>query len=210
MRQRRRQQWSLLPLVLPLALLGAAGTTLTAHEASASVAFAASLEDLARAATVIARVTPVERSSVWESGRIVTRTRVRIDNVVAGPTTAPGAGREIRIRTLGGNVGNIGQLVEGEASFGSDGTSSLLFLAPFGGATSETFAVVGRAQGQLLVRRDGHGREVVRVGDVGKLVERFVPAPLRAAGRPITDLDGAPLETLAIDAKRAWEKARAK
>ena len=110
--------------VLPLALLCAGAATLFTvdegvvrgpREASASVAIAASLEDLARASTVIARVTPVERTSAWEDGRIVTTTRVRVDEVVAG--SVAGSTRELRVRTLGGRVDTIGQIVEGEASF---------------------------------------------------------------------------------------------
>src|SRR5436305_1965596 len=103
------------------------GDAVTPREASASVAVAASLEDLARSSSVIARVTAVSNESAWEDGRIVTYSRVRIDGIVAG--RAPADARELRIRTLGGRVGSIGQLVEGEAAFVAN-ESSLVFLAP--------------------------------------------------------------------------------
>src|SRR4051812_26591915 len=104
--------------LLPVALLCAAGASFFTggehgpREAQASVAIAASLEDLARASSVIAKVTPLERMSAWENGRIVTTTRVRVDDVVAGAVA--GNARELRVRTLGGRVDKIGQLVEGE------------------------------------------------------------------------------------------------
>lgn len=218
--------------LLPVALLCAAGASLFTvggigsgwpealrgpREASASVAIAVSLEDLARASSVVAKVTPIERRSAWEEGRIVTITRLRVDDVVAGAT--PSGARELRVRTLGGRVGDIGQLVEGEASFVSP-EPSIVFLAPFAGhstepaepaqSTAPAVVVIGRAQGQLLLRRDALGREIVRVGAVGELVERRVHPPLRAGGRRITELDGSPLQAFAADAKRSWEVGHAK
>jgi hypothetical protein len=206
--------------VLPVALLCAAGASLitvregspgTLHgprAANASVAIAVSLEDLARASSVIVKVTPLERSSAWENGRIVTVTRVRVDDVVAGAT--PGAARELRVRTLGGRVGDIGQLVEGEAAFTPSESSVVFLTAVPGPATDSAFVVAGRAQGQLLVRRDARGREIVRVGAVGELVDRRIRPPMRAPGRRITELDGSPLDALSIEVKRAWEVGHAK
>lgn len=185
------------------------------REASASVAIAVSLEDLARASSVIARVTPVDYVSAWENGRIVTTTRLRVDEIVAGAPGAAGTAtdgaRELRVRTLGGRVGDIGQRVEGEASFAMS-EPSVVFLVPFTGPAAEaaSFVVTGRAQGQLLVRRDVQGQEVVRIGAVGELVERRIHPPLRAAGRRMTELDGSSVQSLSIEAKRAWEVGHAK
>ena len=204
--------------VLPVALLCAGAASLftvddgalrVAREANASVAIAVSLEDLARASSLVARVTPVERTSAWEDGRIVTTTRVRVDEVVAG--VAPDA-RELRVRTLGGRVDKIGQIVEGEASFTAS-EPSIVFLTAASRPLAEpapTFVVAGRAQGQLLVKRDAAGREIVRIGAVGELVERRLHPPLRDGGQRITALDGTPVSSLATTVKRAWEAGHAK
>lgn len=179
------------------------------REAQASVAIAVSLEDLARASSVIARVTALDRESSWEDGRIVTYSRVRVDDVIAG--AAPASSRELRIRTLGGRVGDVGQLVEGEPLL-VPSESSIVFLAarPSGTGLPIALVVVGRAQGQLIVRRDVHGREIVRVGVVGELVERRIHPPLRPNGRRIVELDGAAVDVVAVDAKRAWEAGHAR
>ena len=179
------------------------------REAQASVAIAVSLEDLARASSVIARVTAVDRESAWEDGRIVTYSRVRVDDVIAGAT--PSSARELRIRTLGGSVGEVGQLVEGEPLL-VPSESSIVFLTarPSGAGLPVALVVVGRAQGQLIVRRDVHGREIVRIGAVGELVERRIHPPLRPNGRRIAELDGAALESVSVDAKRAWEAGHAR
>ena len=208
--------------VLPVALLfsGAASLfTVSARdlrphvgvrEASASVAIAVSLEEIARASSVIARVTPIERVSAWEDGRIVTTTRVRVDEIVAG--SIAGSARELRVRTLGGRVDKVGQIVEGEASFTTN-EPSVVFLAAHSLRVAEAapgFVVSGRAQGQLLVKRDAAGREIVRLGAVGELVERRLHPPLRNGGQCLTELDGVLLSSLATTAKRAWEAGHAK
>ncbi len=203
--------------VLPLALLCAGAASLFTvddgvvrgpREASASVAIAVSLEDLARASSVIARVTPLDRRSAWEDGRIVTTTRVRVDEIVAG-AVASGT-RELRVRTLGGRVDKIGQIVEGEASFASS-EPSIVFLSALSGPLAEPrFVVAGRAQGQLLVKRDVQGREIVRIGAVGELVERRVRPPLQRGGQRITVLEGTLVSSLGAALERAWEVGHAK
>jgi hypothetical protein len=215
MRERRhRSSFAVSFCRLAVVVMGAACTTISLgavapREASASVSVAASLEDLARSSTVIARVTAQDRESAWEGGRIVTYNRVRIDAVIAG--RAPAAARELRVRTLGGRVGDIGQIVEGEAAF-LPGETSLAFLTPMASPTAEAtpkVVVVGRAQGQLVVRRDVHGREIVRVGAVGELVDKRVRPPLKPAGRRVVELDGAPLDSVALDAKQIFEDVHA-
>src|SRR5262249_59290291 len=78
----------------------------------ASTFIALDVETLAGRADAVLVVVPEEKRSLWEDGRIATYTRVRVDRVGAGqPGDSP-----IWVRTLGGEVGHIGQLVEGEAS----------------------------------------------------------------------------------------------
>ena len=185
-----------------LALAGFA-SLLSPRDATASVSIAASIEELARGSSVIARVTPLESESLWENGRIVTYSRVRVDSVIAG--AMENRDRELRVRTLGGRVGSIGQNVEGEAALAPSEPSVVLLAA-----RGASHVVVGRAQGQLLVRRDAHGEEIVRVGAVGGLVERHVRPPMRPVTRRVLELDGAPFAAVAADVKRAWEVGHAR
>ncbi len=106
------------------------------------------MSDLVADATLVAAGTPLESRSLWEGDatthgrRIVTYTRVRIDRMLDGPPQA-----EIWVRTLGGEVDDIGQQVAGEAVLrGSQPT--LLFLRV---RADGTHVVVGMSQGQYLL-----------------------------------------------------------
>jgi hypothetical protein len=201
MRERKPPLRGLLIFFVAL-LLGLVGPlTLRSHDAWASVSFALPLSDLARASSVIARVTPVEASSRWEGGRIVTTTRARVDAIVAG--SAPSS--EVRIRTLGGIVGDIGQVVEGEAAL-ARGAPALVFLRQRPG--EPRFDVAGRAQGELTVA-DAGGHEIVRVGRVGELLRRAPRPPLRS-GRLAIELDGLTFADATREAAGAWEESHAR
>ncbi|MDP9149079.1 MAG: hypothetical protein M3O36_03935, partial [Myxococcota bacterium] len=131
------------PLLLALALATPAlGLSLRSHTAKASVSIAVTWDGLLRGSAAAAIATPVQSTAVWEDGRICTYTRVRIDRVMAGTMAT---GDEAWVRTLGGIVGDIGQLVEGEAALDA-GRPSLLFLrsGPVG-----AFEVTARGQGQF-------------------------------------------------------------
>jgi hypothetical protein len=113
-------------------------------DASASVSIAVTWEGLLHESAAAAVATPIESRANWENGRIYTYTHVRVDRVVAGE--AP-LGTDLWIRTMGGVVGKIGQIVEGEAAF-ADGLPSLLFLRS---GPAGSFEVTARAQGQFPV-----------------------------------------------------------
>lgn len=121
------------------------GSSLAPKEAQASVSIAASFEELVKNADAVAVVTPLEHTSVWEDGRIYTYTHVKADQGVAGEF---GAGADGWVRTRGGVVGRVGQLVDGEAVL-TPGKSSLLFLRKF--KQGGTWEVIERAQGQFPV-----------------------------------------------------------
>ena len=145
------------------------------------MSIAVTWEGLIRESTAAAVVTPQEATSVWEAGRISPYTHVRVERGVAGDVPATDAW----VRTMGGVVGKIGQLVDGEANL-SPGQTSLLFLkaGPVG-----AFDVTARGQGQFLVAGGGPNvpARVARTHAVGMLL------PPRAGG------DGAPPH-LAADA----------
>jgi hypothetical protein len=131
-----------LSFILALTLPPLASVTF-ASGADASVSIAVTWEGLLHESTASVVVTPLESRSAWEGGRIYTYTRVNIDRVLAG---ALAAGSEASVRTMGGVVGKIGQIVEGEAVLTPG--QSLLFVhaGPAG-----TLEVTARGQGQFPI-----------------------------------------------------------
>ncbi|MGH7295201.1 MAG: hypothetical protein ACRELB_09720, partial [Polyangiaceae bacterium] len=148
-----------------VAVLLAAYVALFAVDARASVSIAVTWDGLLRESTAAVVATPVEAKPVWENGRIYTYTRLRITRAVAGEL-APGD--DAWVRTMGGVVGKIGQLVDGEAVL-APGQSSLLFLHP---GPVGAFEVTARGQGQFpVVAGDGKApTHLVRSTAAGALV----------------------------------------
>src|SRR5208337_4957250 len=94
-----------------------------------------------------------------------------VDRAIAGGVHG---GDEVWIRTMGGIVGKIGQVVDGEAVF-TVGRSALVFLhaAPAG-----TYDVTARAQGQFPVTLDEKNEaRVIRSFHVGALYTPRSAAP---------------------------------
>jgi len=147
-----------------------ASAVLLPSDAHASVSIAVQFDALVKDADGVGVVTPLEQKSVWEDGRIYTYTKVKVDQGVAGdvPTGSDGW-----VRTMGGVVGKIGQLVDGEPVF-VVGKPSLLFLRKW--KQGGTFEVSARAQGQFPVIADDAAKvkKVIRSANVGVL---FPPKP---------------------------------
>lgn len=134
------------------------------NEARASVSIAVAFDALVKDADAVAVVTPVDATSVWEEGRIYTYTKVKVDQGVAGELSA---GNEGWVRTMGGVVGKIGQMVDGEPVL-TTGKSSLVFLRKF--KAGGVFEVSARAQGQYpIVIDDAKVKKVIRSANVGVL-----------------------------------------
>ncbi len=178
--------------------ISAALAVLVPGDAQASVSIAVGYDALVKDADAVGVVTPVESKTVWEEGRIVTYTRVKVDQGVAGDL---GTGSEGWVRTLGGVVGKIGQLVDGEPVF-SPNKSSLLFLRKW--KTGGTWEVSARAQGQfpvVLVTAAGIDadktnavaqRRVMRSTAVGMLLPPKPASTVTAGPAPVkTDPNGA-------------------
>jgi hypothetical protein len=134
-----------------LLVFGLAWGSNVGRPALASTFVEVSLADLVRVSSLIVVGTAAEQTSVWEdtdaghSRRIVTYTRVRVDTVVDG---TPPAAPDVWVRTLGGQVGDIGQRVDGEAVL-VPMQSSLMFLRA---RADGTHAVTAMAQGHFPVR----------------------------------------------------------
>ena len=98
-----------------LGLLGTVIATLAWPTAGhATTARAVSLQDLVKRSTRIARTTSLESWSrseaIGDTRHIVTYSRLRVDDLIHGPSEA-----EILVRTLGGRIGELGEIVHGEA-----------------------------------------------------------------------------------------------
>lgn len=110
------------------------------------------LEQLVQRSVHIFRGRPLEAHSEWarfgEQRRIVTYTRVRVDEPLAG-----GDEPELLIRTLGGTVGKLGQVVHGEAEL-LVGEDCLAFAMPF---KDGVLGVTGMAQGHYPLASDASG-----------------------------------------------------
>lgn len=117
--------------------------TLAAPPVLATTARPVTVEELARTATAIAVVTPLDAEARWEGRRILTHHRVRIDESWVGELAA---GAELDVLTLGGRVGDLGQYVAGEAQLAS-GAPTLVFLVP--DRTLAGYRVVAMEQGAL-------------------------------------------------------------
>jgi hypothetical protein len=172
--------------------------------ASASTFVELSLADLLKLSNSVVVGTPTEQMSLWEGAdgargrRIVTYTRVRIDKVIDGSVPSS----DVWVRTLGGHVGDIGQVVDGEAAFVPH-QSGIIFLRARGDGTH---AVAAMAQGHFPVR-------VLRAGEPPRIAVRSALGRLVAAAeatRPARiDLDSKTVDE-AVQAIEAERRGRAR
>lgn len=118
----------------------------------ASTARALSLPELVGSSRFALVGTTTEVKSNWEtvgdSRRIVSYHEVQVAYPIDG---RPPADTRLMVRTLGGRVGSIGQLVHGEARLELD-SPSVLFLAAAGDGF---LGVTAMAQGHYPLRADG-------------------------------------------------------
>jgi len=177
-RGRRRRRRSRVPLLA--ALLAAPFVVPTSAQASTLVHLP--VEQMAREASVVVRGKVVASDSRWDRGLIVT------DSVVAVSecwTEAPCPER-IVVRQLGGEVGDVGMLVEGTAPLVRDDEVVLFARARPDGR----FAPVGMAQGAFSIARQPGGalvlhrslRDLALVTETGAKadrIERFSAQSLR-------------------------------
>ncbi len=130
---------------------------LDSGSARASLIDAISVSDLFRQSEQALLVVPGQAESHWEtlggSRRIVTDTELIVKDVAKG-NGAPG--QVLLVRTLGGTVGEIAQLVPGEATVGGSGEAFLFLDEDDQGQNW----VTGMAQGHYPVLRSktGEGR----------------------------------------------------
>jgi hypothetical protein len=178
---------------------------LIATNAPASVSIAATFDGLVHESTAAAVVTAAESRPVWEDGRIYTYTHVHIDQAVAGEL---GTGAEAWVRTMGGIVGKVGQIVEGEAAF-APGEASLLFLRP---GPVGAYVVTARGQGQfpVMAANAQQPARIVRSHAVGMLLAPRVPATTPVPRLAAEVLHDRPVDDVAQEIAAAWGAAHAR
>jgi len=130
-----------------------AATLVSASTARATTARAVSLKDLVQRSTRIARATPLDSfarsEEIGGTRHIVTYSRVRIDEPIHGPS----GDSETLVRTLGGRVGDLGEIVHGEAELAlNESCLVFLMLDPNG-----VEFVTAMAQGHYPMTKDSTG-----------------------------------------------------
>lgn len=217
-----------------------ASLALIASDAHASVSIAIAFEPLVKESSAVAIFSPTEQTSLWENGRIYTYTRLHADNAIAGDVMGPAANSEVWVRTMGGVVGHIGQLVDGEPVL-TVGRPSLLFLRP---GPAGAYEVTARAQGQFPVTLDATTKQpkLMKSSAVGLLLQakpglqaqtsianpptpgatdkktapgqtQVLPQALPAAVAPLLAgeaLHGKPVDDAVKDITAAWKRLHAK
>jgi hypothetical protein len=117
-----------------------------------------------------------------------------VEQGVAGDLTT---GNETWVRTMGGVVGKIGQLVDGEPVF-TTGKSSVLFLHKF--KETGIWEVSARSQGQYPIIQDEAARtkKIIRSANVGVLLPAKTPpqqpGPIAPQGNGQTPIQGEALK----------------
>jgi hypothetical protein len=180
--ERRRFLWILLLAALALLAIVANATTLARMQ----------FEELARQATAVARVRCLATTSFWENSEIWTDTHFEVVEQMKG--LLPGV---IRIRTLGGSVGNLHSRIEDVPVF-HPGEEAYLFLW---GREGEPLRVLGWSQGTFRIGRDAR-TGVETVTQDSSAVPVFDPRTRRFQHGGIRNL---PLAIFQLKLKKALE-----
>ncbi|GAB4215249.1 MAG: hypothetical protein OHK0013_40660 [Sandaracinaceae bacterium] len=152
-----------------LVVLAALLASLVTERAQASIVDAMSLAELVREADVIIVARVDGQRARWDhQGRIVTDVTLRVTESLHGGLAR---GAVVVARRLGGELGDLGLRVEGEARY-VDGESVLLFARRLTTPAGVVLRPVGMSQGVLPIDDTG-GVEVVMPGGAGlELVTR--------------------------------------
>ncbi len=181
---------------------------IVSRDARASVSLTVVFDALLEESSSAAIATPLDAQSVWEDGRIVTYTHAHVDDVIAGSVD-----HDVWIRTLGGEVGDVGQQVEGEATFTSGHRYVLFLKINAQGAMS----VVARAQGEFPLETDSTTRGLrvqatLRVANLpprADIVARLQARAPEAAQPAVSVLAGKSVEDTRKLITSAWTRTHA-
>jgi hypothetical protein len=168
-----------------MGLMGTFAATLaSASVAQATTARAVSLVSLVQRSTRIARATTLESfarsEDVGGARHIVTYSRLRIDDSIQGPS----GDSETLVRTLGGRVGDLGEIVHGEAELTLNETSLVFLMSDDSGVE----LVTAMAQGHYPVAIDGAGVPRLRLArNMPRLIGGSASAVAQLAGKPFLE-----------------------
>jgi hypothetical protein len=161
-----------------------AATLAFANSAQATTARAVSLPDLVRRSTRIARATTLESfarsEEIGGARHIVTYSRLRIDDSIQGPSGES----ETLVRTLGGRVGDLGEIVHGEAELALHETSLVFLMLDPNGVE----LVTAMAQGHYPVAIDRAGVPRLQPSrNMPRLIGTNLSAVAQLTGKPFTE-----------------------
>lgn len=172
-----------------LRAIGLGGAALAAPRlASATLARAITLPELVASSRFALVGTATDAHSRWEtvgrSRRIVTYVRLEVTQPIDGrPPPEP----SLMLRTLGGRVGDIGQLVHGEARF-ELGAPSVVFVAP---DDDGVLGLTAMAQGHYPLRADPNDAVRLRASpNIPALVRIEGSAVQRLVHRTVVEAEG--------------------
>jgi hypothetical protein len=163
-----------------LGIMGTMAAALAfAEGAHATTARAVSLPDLVRRSTRIARATALDSfarsEDIGGARHIVTYSRMRIDDPIQGPS----GDSETLVRTLGGRLGDVGEIVHGEAELALNETSIVFLMTDANGVEQ----VTAMAQGHYPVAIDAAGVPRLQLN-------RNMPHLLGSASSAVAQLTG--------------------
>jgi len=118
--------------------------------AQATTLVSMNLDQLAAAASVVARVRCLGNEMRWEDGEIYTFTTFEVVESLKG--SAP---QQIIVRLIGGRVGSVTSKVDGVPRF-QPGEETFLFVEP---KPTGDWGVSGWVQGTFRIRRDPHTQQ---------------------------------------------------
>ncbi len=189
-----------------------AGVLVTAQAAEATVMVPLSVEDLTARSAIVVRGKVLAQQAAWDDGqrKIYTFTEVEVGSTVFAEGAVP---ERVVVRSMGGEVGDVGMKVAGTPKF-SVGEDVFLFLR-VDPKNADQFQVVGMSQGKFRVADEGgvivaipsaEGIAFVRPNAQGVLQvdENHGPVTKRM---PIADLEARVRR--AADAKAAPEAPKA-
>lgn len=178
-------------------LSGAAAACILCPDALASSARALTLRELLLRSRHTLVGTPRAVESRWEyyagARRIVTYTTLQVSQSIDG---RPAPASELQLRTLGGSVGDIAQVVHGEAQPKLD-RPGLLFLDSDEGGV---FRVTGMAQGHYPLKPDANGvSRLIRSPNLAEMKD-FTEAAVRVLpGRTVLEAEQLVVKALGDD-----------
>lgn len=137
--------------------LGAAAVltlSLASVEANATIVVPMTIEEMSAEAACVARGRVVNQQAAWDEAhrRIYTYTEIQVLERIHTKGTVPDT---VVVRTLGGEVGEIGMKVSGTPRF-EVGEEVVVFLRP-DPVDAHQFQVVGMSQGKFAVERSEKG-----------------------------------------------------